>query len=95
MKGKIILSNRERTVGFLYFEKFEGIKTKINLQYLKDAISNLEAFQEKGLAPEKIVLGISTEEVGLPGTVVFFLDGKEKCGMAIAPIISEEEEEEE
>lgn len=92
MKGEVILSNPAHTVGFLYFKKFKGVTTDIDLQYLKDAIKNIEDFQEKGLALEKITLGIQTEKDGSPGMVIFFLDKKQKCGIAIAPIVSEEEE---
>jgi hypothetical protein len=95
MKREVILSNPAHTVGFLYFEKFEGVKTDIALDYLEDAIKYLKDFQEKGLAPERVTLGIATEKIGLPGTVVFFLDKKQKCGIAIAPIIDDEEGPEE
>jgi len=95
MKGEVMLSNSDNTVGFLYFENFEGVKTDIGLQYLKDAIRYFEDFEEKGLAPERITLGVVTEEGGQPGTVVFFLDKKQKCGMVIAPIIRGEEGEKE
>lgn len=95
MKGEVILSNSNHTVGFLYFENFEGVKTDISLQYLKDAIRYLEDFEEKGLAPEEVTVGIEREEVGQPSTIVFFLDKKQKCGIAIAPIITNKEETEE
>ena len=94
MRGEVILSNKDCTVGFLYFEEFKGLKADIDLQYLKDAIKNLEDFQEKGLAPERITIGIETEKA-VPGAVVFFLDKKQKCGIAIAPIICNEEEPDE
>ena len=94
MKGEVILSNKDCTVGFLYFNEFKGVKADIDLQYLKDAIKNIEDFEEKGLVPVKITLGIETEKP-VPGTVVFFLDKKQKCGIAIAPIIDNEEEPDE
>jgi Ni,Fe-hydrogenase III component G len=94
MKGEVILSNPAHTVGFLYFEKFEGVTTAIDLQYLKDAIKYIEDFQEKGLAPAKITVGIETEKLRGVNMVVFFLDKKQKCGIAIAPMNDEAEEEE-
>jgi len=90
MKSEIILSNPERTVGFLRVEEFKGVKTCIDLEYLKKAIENLEDFSKKGLAPEKIVLGIETVNGELPGMVIFFLNEKETCGIAIAPILDKE-----
>jgi len=89
MKFEVILSNPERTVGFLRVEEFKGVKTCIALEYLKKAIENIEDLSKRGLVPEKIVLGISTES--LPGTAIFFLNEKETCGLAIAPLKEVEE----
>jgi Ni,Fe-hydrogenase III component G len=93
MKGEVILSNLAHTVGFLYFEKFEGVTTNIDLQYLKDAVKYIEDFQKKGLALEKITVGIETEKLRGADMVVFFLDKKRKCGIAIAPIVGDDEEQ--
>jgi len=93
MKTKVMLSNPEHTVGFLHIEGFEGVKIGIALEYLKRAIKNIEEFEERGLAPVKIVLGIETANPDMPGLVIFFLDEQETCGIAIAPIIGERGEE--
>ena len=90
MTGEVILSNPAHTVSFMYFENFEGVKTDIDPQYLEDALKSLKVFRDNWDASERITVGIETAGEGQPGTVVFFLDKKQKSGIAIAPMIDNE-----
>lgn len=86
MKTDIILSNKERTIGFVHVEDFQGDTAAVSLENLKRAIKVLEDFADKGLTPPKISLGIETSRHNNPGMIIFFLDENGKTGIAIAPV---------
>jgi hypothetical protein len=88
MNTEVLLSNSDRTVGFIHVPEFEGAQTTVDLKYLKQAIRNLEDFAEKGLAAPNLTVGIEKSEND-SGLLIFFLGKKGKTGIAVAPMFDE------
>lgn len=91
------LTNTVDTVGFVTVSGFEGPAAKISMEYLKDAIALLRKFEEIGYTSETLSIGIadatSSDGHNVEDVVMLFLDKNQTFGIALAPILQQEEEE--